>query len=104
MIRRPPRSTRTHPLFPYTTLFRSPGTGSFLTLTLVALGGLGLVRAIGNTKFLNLATNIAGLLAMIVGGHVLWLLGLSMAAANVAGNQLGARPIGRASCRERVCQ
>src|SRR3546814_20387284 len=31
------------------------------------------------------------LLAMIVGGHVLWLLGLSMAAANVAGNQLGAR-------------
>src|SRR3546814_17606264 len=58
---------------------------------LVALGGLGLVRAIGNTKFLNLATNIAGLLALIVGGHVLWLLGLSMAAANVAGNQLGAR-------------
>src|SRR3546814_2463721 len=25
MIRRPPRSTRTDPLFPYTTLFRSPG-------------------------------------------------------------------------------
>src|SRR3546814_11911011 len=25
MIRRPPRSTRTVPLFPYTTLFRSPG-------------------------------------------------------------------------------
>lgn len=71
--------------------FFGPGTGSFLTLTLVALGGLGLVRAIGNTKFLNLATNIAGLLAMVVGGHILWLLGLSMAAANVAGNQLGSR-------------
>src|SRR3546814_6075140 len=27
MIRRPPRSTRTDTLFPYTTLFRSPGTG-----------------------------------------------------------------------------
>src|SRR3546814_17957203 len=25
MTRRPPRSTRTDPLFPYTTLFRSPG-------------------------------------------------------------------------------
>src|SRR3546814_13038342 len=25
MIRRPPRSTLTDPLFPYTTLFRSPG-------------------------------------------------------------------------------
>src|SRR3546814_9352287 len=27
MIRRPPRSTRTDTLFPYTTLFRSPGKG-----------------------------------------------------------------------------
>src|SRR3546814_16680666 len=27
MIRRPPRSTRTDTLFPYTTLFRSPGAG-----------------------------------------------------------------------------
>src|SRR3546814_8676057 len=27
MIRRPPRSTRTDTLFPYTTLFRSPGLG-----------------------------------------------------------------------------
>src|SRR3546814_18073358 len=27
MIRRPPISTRTDTLFPYTTLFRSPGTG-----------------------------------------------------------------------------
>src|SRR3546814_11832200 len=91
--------------------FFGPGTGSFLTLTLVALGGLGLVRAIGNTKFLNLAPNIAGLLPMRVGGHVLWLLGLSLAAANVAGNQHGARlPIpfggpgglGRAAGREEV--
>src|SRR3546814_8370945 len=29
MIRRPPRSTRTDPLFPYTTLFRSVGTLAF---------------------------------------------------------------------------
>src|SRR3546814_13242320 len=28
MIRRPPRSTRTDTLFPYTTLFRSRGAGS----------------------------------------------------------------------------
>src|SRR3546814_11637004 len=30
MIRRPPRSTRTDTLFPYTTLFRSPDPGSTL--------------------------------------------------------------------------
>ncbi|WEJ98410.1 MAG: TSUP family transporter [Candidatus Sphingomonas phytovorans] len=71
--------------------FFGPGTGSFLTTALVALGGLGLVRAIANTKFINLATNVAGLSAMIVGGKVLWLLGFGMAAANVAGNQVGAR-------------
>src|SRR3546814_19719287 len=29
MIRRPPRSTRTDTLFPYTTLFRSPKSGVF---------------------------------------------------------------------------
>src|SRR3546814_20036250 len=28
MIRRPPRSTRTYTLFPYTTLFRSPSLGA----------------------------------------------------------------------------
>jgi uncharacterized membrane protein YfcA len=70
--------------------FFGPGTGSFLTTALVALGGLGLVRAIANTKVINFATNVAAVLAMIAGGKVLWLLGLSMAAANVCGNQLGA--------------
>src|SRR3546814_4119592 len=30
MIRRPPRSTRTDTLFPYTTLFRSNGRGAFM--------------------------------------------------------------------------
>ncbi|RKF23534.1 hypothetical protein D6851_03480 [Altericroceibacterium spongiae] len=70
--------------------FFGPGTGSFLTTALVALGGLGLIRAIANTKLLNLSTNMAGLAAMIAGGKVLWLLGFTMALANVAGNQLGA--------------
>ena len=70
--------------------FFGPGTGPFLTTVLVALAGLGLVRAIANTKFINLATNLAALLAMIAGGKVLWALGLCMAAANIAGNCVGA--------------
>src|SRR3546814_4970433 len=32
MIRRPPRSTRTDTLFPYTTLFRSPAMGGYDSL------------------------------------------------------------------------
>src|SRR3546814_7050989 len=33
MIRRPPRSTRTDTLFPYTTLFRSASKGALINLT-----------------------------------------------------------------------
>lgn len=71
--------------------FFGPGTGSFFTTALVALGGLGLVRAIANTKLLNLSTNVAALATMVAGGKVLWTLGLVMAAANILGNQTGAR-------------
>jgi uncharacterized membrane protein YfcA len=70
--------------------FFGPGTGSFFTTMLVALGGLGLIRAIATTKMLNLATNIAGLVTMIAGGQVIWILGLAMAVANILGNQVGA--------------
>lgn len=71
--------------------FFGPGTGSFLTTAMVALAGLGLVRAIANTKLINLMTNVAALVAMVIGGQVLWLLGFAMAGANILGAQLGAR-------------
>src|SRR3546814_12700145 len=38
MIRRPPRSTRTDTLFPYTTLFRSHSSADILVQALVDLG------------------------------------------------------------------
>src|SRR3546814_7036720 len=37
MIRRPPRSTRTDTLFPYTTLFRSPLRATFYLLSCKAI-------------------------------------------------------------------
>ena len=70
--------------------FFGPGTGSFLTTTLVALFGLGLVSATAHTKFLNLSSNVAAVLTLIIGGHVMWTLGLLMAASSIAGGQLGA--------------
>src|SRR3546814_10209884 len=39
MIRRPPRSTRTDTLFPYTTLFRSPDDRVLIIDDLIATGG-----------------------------------------------------------------
>src|SRR3546814_13046461 len=51
MIRRPPRSTRTDTLFPYTTLFRSPRRHLFhLSQKLFALGALALVGVFGVAK------------------------------------------------------
>src|SRR3546814_3484321 len=42
MIRRPPRSTRTDPLFPYTTLFRSPSPSLTVPdLSIVVAPGVG---------------------------------------------------------------
>src|SRR3546814_20387559 len=38
MIRRPPRSTRTDTLFPYTTLFRSAGAGHQVALQHLGIG------------------------------------------------------------------
>jgi uncharacterized protein len=70
--------------------FFGPGTGSFLTTALVALFGLGLTRAVAHAKLLNLASNVAALVVLLAGGHVLWPLGLSMAVASIAGGQIGA--------------
>src|SRR3546814_14728358 len=52
MIRRPPRSTRTDTLFPYTTLFRSI---VFLPLLAAIIAGLG-QRVIGNVPSKILTT------------------------------------------------
>jgi uncharacterized membrane protein YfcA len=70
--------------------FFGPGTGSFMTTALVALFGMGLLSATAHTKFLNLSSNLAALITLVIGGHVMWGIGFLMAAASVAGGQAGA--------------
>src|SRR3546814_9619516 len=53
MIRRPPRSTRTDTLFPYTTLFRSPGVGIQAAERLHALGDPALLAEHGDAHLLQ---------------------------------------------------
>lgn len=67
-----------------------PGTGSFLTIGFVALFGLGITRAAGNTKVLNLASNLGALALFIPSGDVLWPAAIAMAAGQVVGGYLGA--------------
>src|SRR3546814_13595454 len=61
MIRRPPRSTRTDPLFPYTALFRSlmPGATT-LTATMRANGAATALVSGGFTFFAERVAQAAG--------------------------------------------
>jgi len=68
-----------------------PGTGSFFTIAFVTLFGLGLTRAAGHTKLLNMTSNYAALALFIPSGDVVWPVALSMAAGQLAGGYLGAR-------------
>lgn len=67
-----------------------PGTGSFLTIALVGLFGLGMTRAAGNTKLLNATSNYAALAMFIPSGDVVWPVALAMAVGQIAGGYLGA--------------
>ncbi|WP_421760783.1 TSUP family transporter [Devosia sp.] len=67
-----------------------PGTGSFLAMGFVTLFGLGLTRASGNTKFLNLTSNLGALAVFIPSGDIIWPVAIVMALGQVAGGYLGA--------------
>jgi len=69
--------------------FFGPGAGSFYTLIFVLLMGFGLLRATAHTKILNFTSNIVAVAVLAAGGHVLWLTGLAMAAANMTGAHFG---------------
>src|SRR3546814_18393796 len=98
MIRRPPRSTRTDTLFPYTTLFRSAGK-TLQPIDLVLL----------EQEFDSAGQALHRVAALAVHGIEIELgryldphLGHSAARRHL--EILACMQIGRASCRERVCQ
>ncbi|MBN9690303.1 MAG: TSUP family transporter [Verrucomicrobia bacterium] len=71
--------------------FFGPGTGSFWTVAGVLILGLNLLRATAYTKAMNLTSNLASLAVFLVTGHVRFGVGLTMAAGQMIGGQLGAR-------------
>jgi hypothetical protein len=66
-----------------------PGTGIFLILLLVLQYGLSFLKASASAKFINIATNLASILVFGFTGNIWWLLGLSMALANLTGGIVG---------------
>lgn len=69
--------------------FFGPGTGSFLIIAFYIFTGIGLVKSSATAKVFNLASNIGALIVFILGGKVIYLLGIPLAAANIAGNYFG---------------
>lgn len=67
-----------------------PGTGSFFTIGFVTLFGLGITRAAGSTKLLNLTSNIGALALFLPSGNVVWSVAAAMAVGQVIGGYLGA--------------
>ncbi|MFV0431326.1 MAG: TSUP family transporter [Alphaproteobacteria bacterium] len=70
--------------------FFGPGTGSFFVIALMTMRGFGLKAATMRAKILNLASNIGALTFFIIGGAVLWKIGLLMATGQFIGARIGA--------------
>jgi len=71
--------------------FFGPGTGGFFAATLVGLRGEGLTAATGHAKLFNMCTNIASVVVFALGGKVIWMLGLAMAAGSMTGSWIGSK-------------
>jgi len=70
--------------------FFGPGTGSFWVAALMFFLGLDIQQASIEMKPLNLIGNVVSLVWFILGGHVVYLVGVVMGFGQVVGAQIGA--------------
>lgn len=70
--------------------FYGPGTGTFLILVYTGLVKMNVLTAAGNTKLVNLSSNISALLVFLANGVVLLPLGLAASVFSIAGHYIGA--------------
>jgi len=66
-----------------------PGTGSFFTVSNVALRGKSLIDATANAKALNFATNVAALFIFLYLGEVIFPIALVMIVGQFIGARIG---------------
>lgn len=67
-----------------------PGTGTIAIIAFSAWMKYGLKTASGNAKILNLASNYASLIAVIISGNLIYSIAIPAAVCGIAGNYLGA--------------
>ena len=73
--------------------FFGPGTGSMFSLAFVTLLGFNLAKATAHAKVLNFTSNIASLIFFLIGGKVIWSVGLVMMVGQFIGGNLGAKMV-----------
>ncbi len=66
-----------------------PGTGSFLSLSGIALRGVELIKATAMAKTMNFATNIASVLVFLAYGQVIFSIGILMMIGQIIGAYIG---------------
>lgn len=71
--------------------FFGPGTGSFFIFLFVRFLAMDFLRASVTAKILNVATNLAAISYFALNVEIMWLLGATMAIANLSGAILGSR-------------
>lgn len=71
--------------------FYGPGTGTFLILIFCNLAKLDVRTAGGNTKIVNLSSNIGALFTSIMAGKVFFALGIIGAVFSITGHSLGSK-------------
>jgi uncharacterized protein len=81
------------PLIGFYDGYIGPGTGMFFALGNVALRGRQIIEATGAAKVLNLSTNIGSLVFFILGGNVLWTVGLAMMVGQTIGAYFGSHMV-----------
>ena len=69
--------------------FYGPGTGTFLIIALTVFGRLAPKKSNAQAKIINLTTNLTSLVVFIMGGQVVWTLGIAAALSNMAGGYIG---------------
>lgn len=73
--------------------FFGPGTGSLFSLAFITLLGFNLAKGTAHAKVLNFTSNIASLIFFLIGGQILWVVGLAMMAGQIIGAHLGAKMV-----------
>jgi len=69
--------------------FFGPGTGSFLIFVFTAFLKFDLVTASGNSKIINLASNVGSVVTFLLNGQVFFLYAVPAAVAGITGNIIG---------------